>query len=88
MYKSDFSLAERISIVSDEISEDFTDASLFANEFDIKNFEIRKFTEGRIPDISESTLRELHDRKNLYNYTYTLISPGFFKHCVSDKKIV
>ena len=49
MYKSDFSLVERISIVSDEISEDFTDASLFANEFDIKNFEIRKFTEGRIP---------------------------------------
>jgi len=85
MYKSNFSPAERISIVSDEISENFTDASLFANEFDIKNFEIRKFTEGRIPDISESTLRELLDKKNLYNYTYTLISPGFFKHCVSDK---
>ena len=48
MYKSDFLPAERISIVSDEISEDFTDASLFANEFDIKNFEIRKFTEGRL----------------------------------------
>ena len=61
MYKSDFSLAERISIVSDEISEDFTDASLFANKFDIKNFEIRKFTEGRIPDISAATLRELLD---------------------------
>ena len=38
MYKSDFLLADRISIVSDEISEDFTDASLFANKFHIKNF--------------------------------------------------
>ena len=84
MYKSDFLRADRISIVSDEISEDFIDASLFANNFDIKNFEIRKFTEGRIPDISASTLRELLDKKNHFNYTYTLISPGFFKHCVSD----
>ena len=85
MYKSDFSLADRISIVSDEISEDFTDASSFANKFHIKNFELRKFTEGRIPDISASTLKELLDKKNHFNYTYTLISPGFFKHCVSDK---
>ena len=38
-----------------------------------------------IPDISTSTLRELLDKKNHFNYTYTLISPGFFKHCVSDK---
>ncbi len=86
MYKSDFSLADRISIVSDEISEDFTDASLFANKFHINNFELRKFTEGRIPDIYASTLQELLDKKNHFNYTYTLISPGFFKHCVSDKK--
>jgi len=85
MYKLDLSLAGRISIVSDEISEDFTDASLFANKFDIKNFEIRKFTEGRIPNISASTLRELLEKKYHFNYTYTLISPGFFKHCVSDK---
>ena len=67
MYKSDFLRADRISIVSDEISEDFIDASLFANNFDIKNFEIRKFTEGRIPDISASTLRELLDKKNHFN---------------------
>ena len=85
MYKSDFSLADRISIVSDEISEDFTEASFFANKFHIKNFELRKFIEGRIPEISVSTLRELLDKKNHFNYTYTLISPGFFKHCVSDK---
>ena len=63
MHRSNFSLADRISIVSDEISEDFTDASLFANRYDIKNFEIRKFMEGRIPDISSSTLRELLDKK-------------------------
>ena len=83
MFRSNFSLEDRISIVSDEISEDFTDASLFANQFDIRNFEIRKFTEGRIPDISSSTLRELLEKKNHFNYKYTLISPGFFKHFVS-----
>ena len=85
MYKSDFLLADRISIVSDEISEDFTAASSFANKLHIKNFELRKFTEGRIPDISASTFRNLLEKKNYFNYTYTLISPGYFKHCVSDK---
>ena len=85
MYKSDFSLSDRISIVSDEISEDFIEASLFANQLHIKNFELRKFTEGRIPNISTSTLKKLLDKKKLFNYTYTLLSPGYFKHCVSDK---
>ena len=85
MYKSDFLLADRISIVSDEISEDFTVASSFANKLHIKNFELRKFIEGRIPDISASTFRKLLEKKNHFNYTYTLISPGYFKHCVSDK---
>ncbi len=85
MYRSDCSLANRISIVSDEISEDFTEASLFANKLHIKNFELRNFMEGRIPEISASTLRKLLNRKNHFNLTYTLISPGFFKHFVSDK---
>ena len=40
MFKSNFSLADRISIVSDEISEDFNDASLFANKLDIKFIKI------------------------------------------------
>ena len=85
MYRSDFSIADRISIVSDEISEDFTVASMVANKLFIKNFELRKFIEGRIPDVSAFTLKRLLDKKNQFNYTYTLISPGYFKHCLSDK---
>lgn len=45
MYKSNFSLADRISIVSDEISDDFIDASLFANnEASIKSSDISSDT--------------------------------------------
>ena len=71
MYKSDFLLADRISIVSDEISEDFTAASSFANKLHIKNFELRKFIEGRIPDISASTFRNLLEKK-IISITHTL----------------
>ena len=86
MFRSNFSLADRISIVSDEISEDFTDASLFANRYDIKNFEIRKFMEGRIPDISTSTLRELLDKKTFQLHIYPN-KPWFFLNIVFQIKI-
>ncbi|MDG2199192.1 MAG: TIM barrel protein [SAR324 cluster bacterium] len=84
MNNTDSDLTSRISIVSDEISDDFSEAASFANTLSLRNFELRKFTEGRIPDIEATTLRKLLDGKEHFNFT--LISPGYFKHFVSDRK--
>ena len=75
---------QKISVVSDEISDDFLEVSKFANSLFLKNFELRSFSEGRFPDIHESTLQQLLYLKDQFNYNYTLISPGFFKHEIED----
>ena len=63
---------QKISIVSDEISDDFLEVSKFANSLFLRNFELRSFSEGRFPDIDESTLHQLSHLKNQFNYNYTL----------------
>ena len=77
---------QKISIVSDEISDDFLEVSKLANALFLRNFELRSFSEGRFPDIDESTLQQLLYLKDQFNYNYTLISPGFFKHEIEDFK--
>jgi sugar phosphate isomerase/epimerase len=79
-------IEDKISIVSDEISDDFKEIPSVANSLKIKNFELRNFKEGRIPYINKKTIEVLVCYQEKFGYNYTLISPGFFKHSLKDKE--
>ncbi len=72
-------LDTRISIVSDEISEDFKTAVEISSGWGIKNFEIRGINYKRVPDISDSELRLIKDVIETYKIKIVGISPGIFK---------
>ena len=79
-------IEDKISIVSDEISNNFQEIPSVANSLKIKNFELRNFKEGRIPYINKKTIEGLVSLQEKFGYNYTLISPGFFKHSLKDKE--
>lgn len=69
----------KISLVTDEISQDFETAIELAYSWGIRNFEIRGASRKRVPDISHEEERRIIQTIKNYNVNITAISPGLFK---------
>ncbi len=78
---------QRISIVSDEISPDFQIASELGWKWGIRNFELRNFQSGRIPNISKTEERKLFALLREYPVNITALSPGVFKISLTSPEI-
>jgi len=69
----------KISLVTDEISQDFETAIELACSWGIRDFEIRGIFFRRIPDISDEEERKTIQTIKRYKVNVTAISPGLFK---------
>ena len=75
----------RLSIVSDEISRDFTEAIEFGIEWGIRDFEIRYLKSGRAPFISNDEILNLIKKKEERGVDISVISPGLFQISLKDE---
>lgn len=69
----------KISIVTDEISNDVDTAFELGRDWGIEHFELRGMNGRRVPDISEAEIGYLLDRKERYGAKIAALSPGLFK---------
>jgi sugar phosphate isomerase/epimerase len=70
---------EKLSIVTDEISQDLDVVAKFAAENDIHTFEIRTVGGKRVPDIDDSIWDDLLRRVRDDGWRVLCLSPGTFK---------
>jgi len=77
----------KISIISDEISQDFKTAVEIGFSWGINNYEIRGINYKRIPDILDSELSLIKDVIKTYKIKIVAISPGIFKIPWEERKI-
>lgn len=69
----------KISLVTDEVSNDFDTAIELAYHWGIRFFEIRKVGLKRIPYISKAVLQRIVEAIDRYRIQITALSPGLFK---------
>ena len=69
----------KLSIVTDEISNDVDTAFELGRDWGIKVFELRGMNGKRVPDISDAEIGYLLDRKERYGAKIAALSPGLFK---------
>ena len=67
------------SIVTDEISADFTTAVELGTAWGIKDFELRGFGENRVPLLSDFQHHRVREALDAFNADLVAISPGLFK---------
>lgn len=72
-----------LGIVSDEISNDFTEAMHHASLWGISIMEIRLLKSGRIPNVSKEDIDEVLKYVRRGDVRITALSPGIFKHRLS-----
>jgi sugar phosphate isomerase/epimerase len=75
--------AERIAIVSDEVSPDFGETLQVCLPLGIRVYEIRSLSGWRVPYCDPAAIDQLQRLVEQHQLTLTGISPGFFK-CVCD----
>lgn len=80
-------LNPKISIVSDEISQDFKTAVEIGSGWGIKNYEIRGINYKRVPDIDNLELSLIKDVMKIYKIKIVAISPGVFKIPWEEEKL-
>lgn len=73
-----------LGIVSDEISQDFQEALQYGRQWGIRIFEIRCLKSGRVPDVDPEEFRAVLDLVRKHQVTVTALSPGIFKHPLSE----
>lgn len=74
-----------IGIVSDEVSAIFREAVGHAKSWGVSLFELRCLRTGRVPNVTQSELREVQDIVESENLKITALSPGIFKHFISQE---
>jgi sugar phosphate isomerase/epimerase len=77
-------MRERISIVTDEISQDLLEVRGFLRENDIHAVELRCIAGRRVPDVSASDRGELRAWARAGDPAVLAVSPGTFKCDVED----
>lgn len=77
---------KRLAIVSDEASASFSEAVQICQPLDIRAFELRNFAEGRFPNITEATVKEILTTVQRNNLIIIGVSPGFFKNSVESEQ--
>ncbi len=79
---------EKISIVSDEISQDLDVVAKFGEENDIETFEIRTVGGKRVPDIDGAVWNDLLRRVKDTKWKVLCVSPGTFKGDYRAKRLI
>jgi len=77
----------KISIISDEISQDFKTAVEIGSGWGIKNYEIRGINYKRVPDILDSELSLIKQVIETYKVKVVALSPGIFKIPWEEEKL-
>jgi len=76
----------RVSILSDEISPDYTAACELAAEWGLKHFELRSWCHGRAPEnMSDSAMQHIRQTADSFGIDFPSISPGLFKVSIDDE---
>ena len=75
-----------LGIVSDEISLDFREALNLGLEWGITLYELRCLKTGRLPAVDPAELQDVENLVKERGVTITALSPGIFKHPVSQTK--
>lgn len=78
-------MTERISIVSDEISQDLETVARFLDEFHLRALEIRTIGGKRVPDIDAQVWEDLKRHVRIDGWEILAMSPGTFKGHYSDR---
>jgi len=73
-----------ISIISDELSLNFSEAVRMAAQCGIRRMELRTLTGGRVPACSAADRIEVDDALRNEGITVTALSPGLFKHAATE----
>ncbi len=79
---------ERISIVTDEISQDLDEVARFAEENDIRTFEIRTIGGNRVPDIDDAVWKDLLKHVRDDGWKVLCLSPGTFKGDFRARRLI
>ncbi len=74
-----------IGIVSDEISLDFQEAVKYGTSWGIMKYEVRTLKSGRVPEVNSNEIRDVLSCLRENGITITALSPGLFKHPISNK---
>ena len=74
-----------LAIVSDEISQDFSESVKFGVEWGIRDFELRHLNSGRVPFISNDDLQKILETIEKNEINISAISPGLFKISLRDE---
>ncbi len=77
---------EKLSIVTDEISQDFEVVAKFLKEFDIRAIEIRTAGGERVPRIEERIWEDIKMRARNEGWKIIALSPGIFKGDYRDEE--
>lgn len=72
------SLLKNVSITTNEISEDFTEAVRIGYDWGIRNFELKRVWGKRVPNISKEEERVLLETIKRYNLNIVAVSPALF----------
>ena len=77
---------ERLAIISDEASPGFREATEVCLPLGIRRFELRMLERGRVPYVSEESIREVEEEVARQHLEIVGINPGFGKVDVEDPK--
>jgi len=77
----------KLSIISDELSEDFQTAVEIGYSWGIRNFEIRNAWLSRVPGISNPGIEIIKRTIKEYSLNITTLSPGLFKIPLSSEEL-
>ncbi len=78
-------MAEKISIVTDEISQDLEECRTFLDDHDLHAVELRCIGDRRVPDVSDTDRRTLKAWAQNHDPVILAVSPGLFKCRLDDR---
>ncbi len=79
---------DRLSIITDEISQDPEVVTGFLLKHDIRAMEIRTMADNRVPDIDDLTWRNFTEMVGNAGWKINALSPGIFKGRWDDQNLI
>lgn len=78
----------KISIISDEISQDpYAAVYIGSQHLGIHQYELRVIMGNRVPDIGDQYVQQLQEIKNRYDVQFSAIAAGLFKCLPTDEAL-
>ena len=70
--------ASRISITSNEISQDFMTAVEIGTSWGIHHYELKKVMNARVPDLEDAAIKRMKEELDRFEADVVSVSPGLF----------